>query len=84
MGFWHTAINRLYYACYYAVTALLIKNGYLAHTHKGVYTLFGKHFVLEGIISKEQNKLYATLFELRQNSDYNDWVDIKEENVKPN
>jgi uncharacterized protein (UPF0332 family) len=23
MGFWHTGANRLYYACYYAVTALL-------------------------------------------------------------
>ena len=83
MGYWHSAANRLYYACYYAVTALLIKNGYLAHTHHGVFTLLGKHFVLEGIISIEQNKLYGTLLELRQNSDYSDWVMITEENVKP-
>ena len=25
--FWNTAVNRMYYACYYAVGALLIKNG---------------------------------------------------------
>ncbi|MBA7554875.1 hypothetical protein ES705_47511 [subsurface metagenome] len=25
--YWNTAINRLYYACFYAVGALLIKNG---------------------------------------------------------
>jgi uncharacterized protein (UPF0332 family) len=83
MGFWHTAANRLYYACYYAVTALLIKNGYSTHTHHGVFTLLGKHFVLEGIITSTQNKLYGTLLELRQNGDYNDWISIKENDVKP-
>ncbi len=30
---WATAINRLYYACYYAVTALLLKNNLTPHTH---------------------------------------------------
>ena len=25
--FWNTAINRMYYACFYAVGALLVKNG---------------------------------------------------------
>ena len=83
MGFWHTAANRLYYVCYYAVTALLIKNGYSAHTHGGVFTLLGKHFVLEGLVSKEQNQLYGTLLELRQKGDYNDWIVIQEENIVP-
>ena len=81
MGFWNSAANRLYYACFYAATALLIKNKYAAHTHSGVLTLLGKHFVLEGIISKEQNKLYGKIFELRQKGDYHDLVVIKEENV---
>ena len=25
--FWNTAINRMYYACFYAVGSLLVKNG---------------------------------------------------------
>ena len=83
MKFWHTAANRLYYACYYAVTALLIKNGYTARTHSGVFSLLGKHFVLENIISKEQNNLYGALLELRQDGDYDDWRTIHEEDVKP-
>ena len=81
MEFWNSAANRLYYACFYAATALLIKNKYSAHTHSGVLTLLGKHFVLEGIISKEQNKLYGKIFELRQKGDYHDLVVIKEENI---
>ena len=83
MEFWHTAANRLYYACFYAVTALLIKNGYTTRTHNGVFTLLGKHFVLEGIISKEQNNLYGALIELRQEGDYDDWKVILEEDIKP-
>jgi len=30
---WNTAINRLYYACYYAVIALLIEKDIQAQTH---------------------------------------------------
>jgi len=83
MGFWHTAANRLYYACYYAVTALLIKNGHSTHTHNGVFTLLGKHFVLEGHITKEQNKLYGKLLEIRYTGDYDDKIIIKKEDITP-
>ena len=83
MGFWHTVANRLYYACYYAVTALLIKNGYSSKSHNGVLSLLGKHFVLEGIVSKEQNDLYRKFLELRQDGDYDDWIIIKEQDVAP-
>ena len=83
MKYWHVAANRLYYAAYYAVTALLIKNGYTAHTHHGVFTVLGKHFVLEGIISRQQNELYGTLLELRQKGDYNDFVVIEEHHIMP-
>ena len=81
MEYWHSAANRLYYACYYAVSGLLIKNGYTARTHGGVLGLFGMHFVATGIISKEQNKLYRKLFDLRQSSDYDDWFVIEENDI---
>jgi len=80
---WHGAANRLYYACYYAVTALLIQNEYSSHTHGGVIGLFGKYFVVTNIVSKEDNKLYQKLFELRQDGDYSDWISIEESDIKP-
>jgi len=80
---WHGAANRLYYACYYAVTALLIQSGHSAHTHGGVIGLFGKYFVLTNIFSKEDNKLYQKLFELRQDGDYSDWISIEESDILP-
>ena len=39
-----TAANRLYYAAYYAVSALLISYKYEASTHNGVIQMFGKVF----------------------------------------
>jgi len=83
MKYWHAVANRLYYACYYAVLALLIKQGYSAKTHSGVFTLFGLYFVTTGIISKEQNKLYRNLFDLRQGGDYDDWFYIDENDIFP-
>jgi len=83
LGYWRTAANRLYYACYYAASALLIKNNLTAHTHAGVIGQLGLHFVAKGLISKEQGKLLKQLFELRQNGDYSDWFSIEEIDVKP-
>jgi len=75
--------NRLYYACYYAVSALLIANGHLAKTHSGVIGLFGLHFVKTGLVQSADNLLYQRLFELRQNGDYSDWIIIEENDILP-
>lgn len=47
-GYYNAAVNRLYYACYYAAVALLLKNGISAQTHSGVKTMLGLHFVSKG------------------------------------
>ena len=83
LNHWRGAANRLYYACFYAANALLLKHGHVARTHGGVTGLLGKHFVTTGIIGNEHNKLYKKLYDLRQGGDYNDWAEIGEENVKP-
>jgi uncharacterized protein (UPF0332 family) len=83
LAFWHTAVNRLYYACYYAASALLIKNGHIAQTHSGVIGLLGMHFIPKDIISREMGKFYIKVFELRQTGDYDDWVVIESADVEP-
>ena len=64
-------------------TALLIKNGYSASTHTGVIRMFGQHFVSKGIVSKELGRLYSSVYELRQSSDYDDWRVIEERDILP-
>ena len=80
---WHNAANRLYYACFYAVTALLIKNGIATKTHHGVSNQFGLHFVKTGVFTQIEGRLFKDLFGLRQDGDYEDWVDIIEDDVMP-
>jgi uncharacterized protein (UPF0332 family) len=72
-GHWNTSINRLYYSCFYAVTALLIKNNFSSVKHTGIKSIFNKEFVREGIVPVEISQIYNELFNLRHESDYEDF-----------
>ena len=80
---WNTAANRLYYACFYAVSALLLKNGLSISTHNGVKTEFHKSFVKTGNISKQSGRTYSRLFNLRQEGDYLDFKRLEKEDIDP-
>ena len=71
MGFWDVVANRLYYAVFHAVSALLIKDGYKVGTYKGAMLMFGQHYVRTGIFTAEDSKLYSNLQMIREESDYN-------------
>lgn len=71
-GYVETAANRLYYAAYYAVAALLISYKYEASTHNGVIQIFGKAFLKNNIVDKKYGKTFNQLFSLRLTGDYED------------
>lgn len=71
---WNTAINRLYYACYYAASALLVSNSIETHTHSGARQMLALHFVKSGKLSKEQFNVFSSLYEKRQSGDYADFI----------
>lgn len=81
-GFFNTATNRLYYACYYAAVALLTKMHISTTTHAGVKTMLGMHFVSKGLISKESGRAFTNLFDSRQHGDYDDFVYSTREEVE--
>ena len=39
---WNGCVNRLYYACFYAVTALLLRKGLGSSKHSGTLGLFNR------------------------------------------
>ena len=82
-SYWETIANRLYYAAYNAVSALLISYGYSAQSHSGVIHLFGQHFVKAGIFPREIGKLYHDLFTMRLTGDYDDTYGLTENDVLP-
>ena len=80
---WNACANRLYYACFYAVNALLIRTGHASSKHTGLRSLFNQYVVKSGKVSKEVGRLYNQLFEARQEGDYVDFVQYDEDTVKP-
>ena len=83
LKYWETIANRLYYAAYNAISALLIANGNTAQTHSGVIHLFGQQFIKTGVFPTEMGRLYHKLFTMRQTGDYDDTYGITEEDVLP-
>ncbi|MCF8372771.1 MAG: HEPN domain-containing protein [Bacteroidales bacterium] len=81
--FWNTAINRMYYACFYAVGALLVKNGIETSSHTGTRQKFGQLFVKTGLVDRTLAKHFTDLFEKRHKGDYNDFYDYDKETVIP-
>lgn len=80
---WNAVINRLYYTCFYAVIALLLKNKIKTQSHNGARTQFGLHFIKSGKISKKNGRLFSKLFDYRQKGDYGDLYDYDEELTRP-
>jgi len=73
-GYLNGAINRLYYSCYYIVIALLTKHRISAQTHSGAKQMLGLHFVLTEKLPTKTASIFATLFEKRHSSDYDDFI----------
>ena len=82
LGYYQTTVNRLYYACFYAISALFVQNNIKTRTHSGVRQMFGQYFIQTGVISKELGKYYSTLYEKRITGDYDDFIDIDRETVE--
>ena len=67
-------MNRMYYACFYAASALLLYaeiDG--VKTHEGVRQMFGKHFILTGKVPKEWGRFYTVIYNNRSEADYEDF-----------
>lgn len=81
-GLYSTAVNRLYYAVYYAAISLLFKYGFSATTHSGVRSMLGLHFIRTGKLSNEIGSYFMILFERRHRNDYDDFVECSREEVE--
>ena len=80
---WNGCVNRLYYACFYAATALLLRHGLSSSKHSGVRSLFNREFVRTSAIGRQLGELYNTLFRSRNRGDYDDLVWFEESEVRP-
>lgn len=80
---WNSAVNWLYYACFYSASALLLNKHISAKTHSGVIGQFSEQIVRSGLVSVEDFRVYAKLLNWRSKGDYNDLYDFCREDVMP-
>lgn len=77
------AVNRFYYAAFYAARALLATKDLDSSKHSGVISLFQQHFVKTGSFGDIQTaRVLARSFEKRQDSDYEDFVFVTQEETE--
>ncbi len=69
------ALNRLYYACFYAASALLYSKNIFTKTHSGIKQMLGMHFINTGLLSSSPGHFYSNIFRSRQGYDYDDLED---------
>jgi len=64
------AVNRAYYAAFYAASAALQLHGEAPRTHAGVHNRFRVLFVKTGRISDAVGKILPYAYGMRQKADY--------------
>jgi len=67
------SMNRIYYAMFYAVSALLLLHGITFSKHGQVKGYFNREFIKKGVFPLEMGKAYNKVFEYRQKFDYVDF-----------
>ncbi|MBW1949837.1 MAG: HEPN domain-containing protein [Deltaproteobacteria bacterium] len=64
------AMNRIYYACFYALTGVFQDRNKTFKKHKGLRSALHRDLVKGGIIDAQWGKFFDEVFESRQRGDY--------------
>jgi len=70
-GDYGAASNRVYYACFYAVSAVLLNENQQFQKHSSLRAAMHKHLVKTGRIPPKLGKFFDRAFFERQEADYN-------------
>lgn len=76
-------VNRIYYAMFYAVLALLVDEPYSSSKHSGVLGYFNKRFIKEGLLDESLGVAINRAYELRQRGDYREFLSLSRDQVEP-
>jgi len=79
---YRTALNRIYYAIFYIVSALSVKHDFSTSKHRQLMGWVNVNFVKTGKISIELWKTYKNSYDRRQECDYDDFVEYDREEIE--
>ena len=69
-GYCASAVNRAYYAIFYAANAMLSTQKLARGKHSGVISAFRERFVKTGLIEAEYSRIYGRVMDDRHLGDY--------------
>lgn len=78
---WNSAVNRLYYVCFYYASALLLYRHLFAKSHAGIIGMFSENIVRTGEMPMENFRVYSKLLNWRTKGDYSDLYDFCKEDL---
>lgn len=81
MGMYDTAANRSYYAIFHSVRAILALTGKDFKKHSGVISCFQMDYIKTGVFERKMSDIIKSAFNLRQESDYEDFYIISHDEV---
>ena len=74
------SINRSYYAMFHAARAVLALDKLDSRKHSGVIAFFNQNYIKTGKIEREFFRMLADAFDIRKQSDYNDfYIAVRED-----
>jgi len=76
------SVNRIYYSCFYIVSAFLLQKGFMFKKHSGVRACFRENLVKPGLVGIEEGKFYDKLFGAQLKGDYVEFTHFEKEEVK--
>mgnify|MGYP001614126129 FL=1 len=76
-----SVMNRLYYAMFYALLALLQDKQVGSSKHSGAISLFDREFIKTGVFEKDFSKVLHRTFELRQKADYMEQTEVTKQDI---
>ena len=76
------AINRSYYASFYAIKAVLAMEGIDFKRHKDVVAYFNKNYVATEVFDKKLGRMLSNLQQTRETSDYDDFFIASKEDAE--
>ena len=75
-GDYRGAANRSYYSIYSGIRSVLALDGVDFKRHSGTITYFRKEYIKTGIFDKKMSEIVESAFDIRSDSDYEDFVMI--------
>lgn len=81
-GRYRAVANRLYYACFYAVVAVLLTRRLQYSKHAAVIAFFDREFIRSGQLPKEYSRTLHRAFNERQQDDYMPFVEMDADEIK--